>query len=411
MLQTRKCLDEIADLFESGPTNKSQQLLDRVVDLYFLTVDQQSTEDRDTFGDVLTRMVFDVDGLTRARLAERMSKEKNVPLELLRRLACDEIIVARPILETSPCLREGDIIAIVEQVSEEHMIAIAHRHELMIPVTDLLVERGTELVHIAMARNMGAQFSTQALVYLVDAAQSCSDIRLALDLRRDLTPSLITRLKRLAEAQFWQRMAVFLLMTEVEYVDAVAEKPTAPVNRQRRDDPISAEPSSQSSDDAVDSNPDDVIRSIVSEQELVGAAKAGEIETTLEYFSVITRLNQPMIKHCLFEAHITALMVLCKANKLARGTFSALLLLRENHTGQATDDTVGLMRRYDGMTPETALRIIRFSDNAVSLPMRKARRAAKRTSLWQQTHHPPLTSRLFRLNRDTRREFGAADGE
>jgi len=69
-----------------------------------------------------------------------------------------------------------------------------------------------------------------------------------------------------------------------------------------------------------------------------------------------------MTRHCLFKAHITALLVLCKAHKLAQRTFTSLLLLREKHTGESTNDTVGLLRRYDGMTSETAQRVIRFSD-------------------------------------------------
>ncbi len=39
-----------------------------------------------------------------------------------------------------------------------------------------------------------------------------------------------------------------------------------------------------------------------------------------------------------------------------------MLQLRENHTGTPINDTVGLLRRYEGMMPDTAQRIIRFSD-------------------------------------------------
>ena len=119
MRQTRKCLDEIDDLFQSRSAGNGSELIDRVVDLYFMTVDQQSVEDKDTFGDVMTRMAFAGDALTRARLAERVSRAGNAPKELLLRLACDEIIVARPVLQYSTCLRDGDLISIIGQVEED----------------------------------------------------------------------------------------------------------------------------------------------------------------------------------------------------------------------------------------------------------------------------------------------------
>jgi len=193
---------------------------------------------------------------------------------------------------------------------------------------------------------------------------------------RDLTPSAMTRLKRLAEAPFWQRMAVYLLMSEVEEesVGAAADEPTAPDNGETLDNP---NPAGQSSEHAVNRDTDEWKKGAVSEHELVNAAKAGEIENTLKCFSVITRHNHDMVEHFLFKAHISALMVLCKANKLTQETFTALLSLRENHTGQPTDNTVGLMKRYDGMTPETAQRIICRSDERGKLANEEDEKASE----------------------------------
>jgi uncharacterized membrane protein len=39
-----------------------------------------------------------------------------------------------------------------------------------------------------------------------------------------------------------------------------------------------------------------------------------------------------------------------------------MVQLRESKTKEPNNDTAGLMRRYESMTPETAERIIRFSD-------------------------------------------------
>ena len=372
MLQTRKCLDEINELYQSGPADMGPDLLDRVVDLYFVTVDQHTAEDTDAFGDVMTRMAFAGGGMARAKLAERMCREEIAPLELLRALACDDIITARPVLQFSPCLREGDLISILGQVDQDHMFATAQRVELPIPVTNLLMQLGTEMVLVAMARNTSARFSPEAKERLREVARSCADLHDALKLRCDMKRGHITRLKRLANPRFWQRMAVSLIMTEVQYAEAAAEQLLATDKQEPQVDPeIAEQPPEQEGNPYSDEMPG----GIISENELESVAKAGDVEKTVEHFSTLVRLSQDMTRHCLFEAHITALLVLCKAHKLAQRTFTSLLLLREKHTGESTNDTVGLMRRYDGMTSETAQRVIRFSDKR-----QKADNAEKRKS-------------------------------
>jgi len=368
MLQTRKCLDELNELFQTRPDVIGPDLLDRIVDLYFMTVDQHSANDTDAFGDVMTRIAYAGDAMARAKLAERMCWEDLAPLELLRQLACDDIVIARPVLQFSSCLREGDLISIIEQVDQKHMFATAQRRMLSIPVTDLLMQRGEEMVHVAMARNIGAQFSPAGQKHFREVALSCSELHDALQLRRDMNPGSLIRLKRLADARFWQqiaearfwrRIAESLLMTEVQYAAAATDEIVAQDDEEPQ---LDAEVSEQPSEQVDNTDSDEMPSGIISEFELVNAAEAGDIENTLEYFSTIVQLNQDMARHCMFEAHITALMVLCRANKLEQATFKVLLSLRENHTGEPTDDTVGLMRRYDEMTPETAQRIIRFSN-------------------------------------------------
>ncbi|HDO52794.1 MAG TPA: DUF2336 domain-containing protein, partial [Rhizobiales bacterium] len=272
---------------------------------------------------------------------------------------CDEIIVVRPVLQYSPCLRDGALMSIIGQVEEDHLIATAHRRNLTPPVTDLLMERGGEQVLATMAGNMGAQFSPEGLTRLTEVAQKSSEMQFALSLRPDLAPSPLTRLKRLAEAGFWQGVAESFLMTEE---NRVADKPGKPKPPAPRAIPRDPDPSGQPAEDPDETVPADRQVTPTDEKALFDAARAGNIEETLEHFSKITQLNETMLEHCLFEAHIPALMVLCKAHGLAPGTFTALLQLKESHTRQPSNDTAGLMRRYDGMTRETAQRIIRFSD-------------------------------------------------
>jgi len=356
MLRARQCLDEIVDLYMSGPNDKGPELLERVADLYFLTVDQQSQEDRDAFGDVMERMAFNADALTRARLSERISKAELAPVELIKRLARDEICVARPVLQYSPCLREGDLVSISSDAEQDHLMATAHRSELTKPVTDIIVERGEPQVLLAIISNTGAEISAESRAKLTSTPELQAALQQALQLRRDLSLSPMDRLKRLTESEFWQQITEAALMTHDQSEDAQPKK-KAPMQKVIPDEQNIKPPDNTPSKEYKigPTHP-------TAEKSLVEAARGGKVVETVGLFAKITQLDEGMIEHCLFKAHVPALMVLCKAHSLSPSTFTSLLQLRESYTGTPVTDTIGLMRRYEGMTPETAQRIIRFSD-------------------------------------------------
>ncbi len=361
MVRAREYLEEIADLCDAASQEKGAQLLDKVTDLYFVTAEQHTAADREAFGEIIERMAFSADPMARARLAERIATADPAPIDLLHRLARDEIGVARPVLQYSPCLREGDLVSITSEVNQEHLVATAHRRDLTPPVTDVLVQRGEEPVLHAVIRNASAALSRGSIALLKHVAENNETLRKALRLRRDVTKNPIDRLKQFAATDFWQQVTQSLLMSEDESNDSEAPTPQDEVN----DDPEENQPADiaqQPEPDKEEQPPQ--LQGAALEKMLVDTAKAKETEKAVAALAQIADLDEQMTSHCLFEAHISALMVLCKANRLASSAFTSLLQLRETETGQPVNDVVGLMRRYEGMTPDTAQKIMRFSQKS-----------------------------------------------
>lgn len=358
MNQARECLDEIVDLREDLTSERAAELLELVADLYFLTADTQSAEDRDVFCDVMERIAYAADALARARFAERIAKDDQLPPDLVRRLARDEICIARPVLQYSSRLREGDLVSITSELDQDHLMATANRHDLTKPVTDVLVQRGEEPVLVAVARNVFAEISSESLERLKQIAADAVELRRALSMRRDTTPGPISRLRRLTDSDFWQQVAETLLMSDENIENADPEDTPA---ASEEEPPQEQENTQSKPKEQRDENPFKTL-SPLAEKHLAEAARSGKVVETVDQFSKIAKLEQQMIEHCLFHAHIPALLVLCKANKLTPSTFTALLQLRESYTEIPIEDTVGLLRRYEGMTPDTAQRIIRFAD-------------------------------------------------
>jgi len=358
MDRARACLVEIVDLYQSDPDINGAELLDRVTDLFFVTAEKQSAQDRAVFGDVMERMAYATDPITRAIFAERIAKAELAPVGLIRRLAQDEIYIARPVLQYSPSLREGDLVSLSRNAGQEYLRATAHRNNLTKPVTDIIVKRGDLGVLKVIISNTGAEFSTEAMTQLSRAAEIHRGLQQMLNLRRDHSPSAISKLKRLADVNFWQQMAETILMTSEELNKDNTTKPKTPtaVKKNEAPEPKENQPAKPPKDEKIKAVKP------VSEDVLVERARSSKVDGTVEAFATITKLDKTMVEHCLFQAHISALMVLCKAHGLTPGTFTALLQIRETVTSEPTDDTISLMRKYESMTAETAKRIISFSD-------------------------------------------------
>lgn len=362
MVRTRECLDEITDLMSSDGESKPDELLNKVADLYLMTADRQSMTDQAAFGDVLARMANAVDPIARARFAERMATADTVPNCLLHQLARDEISVARPILQYAIGLREGDLVSITLEVDQDHLVATAHRHDLTCPVTDILVRRGEPRVLQAIVQNVSAELSAYSIAELKTVVEDHAEIEAILRMRRDVSSNPIRRLKRLAASDFWQNVTQTLLMTdEVSEPQDKADTPVgeAQVTKAEPEEHSAPPDGDQPSEEQKEQKPR--LQGAALEKHLVEVAKTRDYPSVIEALSEVAGLDEAMISHCLYEAHVSALMVLCKANRLAPATFTALLQLREAKTETPITDFIGLMRRYEGMTPDTAEKIIRFS--------------------------------------------------
>ncbi|HXJ03304.1 MAG TPA: DUF2336 domain-containing protein [Micropepsaceae bacterium] len=74
-----------------------------------------------------------------------------------RNLAFDEIVVARPVLERSNALTDADLLDVIAQKSQDHMMAVTKRPTISEQVSGALVERGEDDVVASLLDNNGAK--------------------------------------------------------------------------------------------------------------------------------------------------------------------------------------------------------------------------------------------------------------
>lgn len=142
----------------------------------------------------------------RAKLAIKLAKVHRGPVRTVKELSYDlHSEVATPLLSGSVLVLEEDLISIAHVRSQQHLRAIAERHQVSVPVTDVVLRRGTWPVLRTLSANKSAQLSKAGLLRLVTISRGDGHITVALTKRQDVPPAtkkaLLMQFKHMVERQ------------------------------------------------------------------------------------------------------------------------------------------------------------------------------------------------------------------
>jgi hypothetical protein len=119
-------LDDLVDRGSGNQIDMPPTLLRVLTDLY-LQRPAHTAEDERYYTELALRLIDATDLAARAALAERLASYPSAPRAVIERLARDEIEVAAPILERSPCLTSSDLESIAMEHGGAHADLIAKR--------------------------------------------------------------------------------------------------------------------------------------------------------------------------------------------------------------------------------------------------------------------------------------------
>ena len=200
-------IDELIDTVASGGAKDRLRILQRVTDLFVAGSRSYSRQQVALFDDVLQRLAADIEIKARARLAHQLAGVDNAPIRLMRSLAFDDAIeVAGPVLVQFEQLSDADLVENASTKSQDHLYAIAQRLKLSECVTDVLVERGNDIVVRKVAKNKGARFSLAGYDKLTTRAQRDRRLTLILGQRSDIPRQYFLKLLETASATVRARL-------------------------------------------------------------------------------------------------------------------------------------------------------------------------------------------------------------
>lgn len=188
-------IDDLERALAHGTEAQREDMLSRITDLFFAGKSHYSAEQKGLFDEVIAMLAAAIEPVARAKLAARLAPARDAPSGVIRMLAFDDNIdVARPVLTTSECLDESDLIDNANSKSQQHLAAISERKNLSEAVTDVLVTRGDQNVAYSVSKNPSARISYAGFRMLL--RRSIGDDRLALMLgsRNDLPRQHFLRL-------------------------------------------------------------------------------------------------------------------------------------------------------------------------------------------------------------------------
>jgi uncharacterized protein (DUF2336 family) len=343
---------DLAETLSASP-GRSTQTVQRITDLFVRDASHYTSEHVAVFDDVLGLLVTRIEEHARAELAERLADLANAPPRIVRTLAQDEISVARPILVRSPQLTDLDLIDIAVSRGNDHMLAMTARRGLSAAVTDVLVERGDAAVLHGAAANRTARFSEFGFDLLVSRSREDEGLQILVGSRPDLPMDQLRELVRLATDTVRERLmatvdrrAIGMIESAlergarratVETVSIMAEQPLAPEG-----DAARLHEAGQLDEAAV--------------LDFATGARLAEATTGL---ALLAKLPLRLADRIFTEMQDDLLLIVAKSLGFRWETVAALQTLKIRPDGQ-TANLAKLKANFDGLSPLTAQRVVRF---------------------------------------------------
>lgn len=326
--------------------------LKSITNLFVTTADSLAETHVDVYDEVMRRFLQVVETQTRASVARVLAPIPNAPKQAVNALARDHISVAAPILAQSQRLTEDDLNEIAREVDQDHLLAISGRKALPASVTDVLVERGDRTVLQSTARNPGAAFSDGGFGALVQRSERDPALQQVVGLRADLPPEhfklLIEKAAKDVKTLLLHRASRETLGALDKLVQDAATTLDAETPTRRRDYA-----------DAVAVVNGLVESGQLNEAAVAGFARAGRFEEAVCALASLSKLPLDAVETTLCADRNGGLVLMLRALNFTWPTLNLALRLRPQGA-PGRGDLEAMQREFEGMTPTTARRALRF---------------------------------------------------
>lgn len=344
-------LEELAGLASVESSEDRRRILREVTDLLLENSHHLDEKNTEKFGEILCQIVFEMEMKIRRYLADAMAEMETPPRQLILRLANDEIEVARPVLMKSKLLEDEDLLGIIEQLTQEHMLAIAVRKSVSKQVSHALTDRGNDGVLQTLAGNSGALLSRQTMETMVKRSGENEDLCDALLARHDFPADLEEKIFSHLSAALKEHILSQNMATEGEVIDQFLWDARNHMNTHAgKEELTDAERFIQRKEKMNQLNLDLILNLI----------RGGKIPEFLAAIAYLAHVDLPIVRRMVADESGEKMGVICKAIGFDRDSFAELLALTDFAKRRGEEQVAALLNVYDRIPEDSAKRAVRF---------------------------------------------------
>jgi uncharacterized protein (DUF2336 family) len=186
---------EVELIAKNGPPERRARMLRELANLFQSAAGRLQPAQLGIFDDVLLRLIERSDARALASISATLAALAPAPTETMRRLARHEDeAVAGPVLARATSLADDDLVQVICDRSQRHLLAIAGRSSLSADITSLVLKRAGKETARVLAKNPGARFTEKSYAALLAIAERDETVAETAGLRPDLPAALLAEL-------------------------------------------------------------------------------------------------------------------------------------------------------------------------------------------------------------------------
>ena len=353
MSNARNKLETLVELAHETSSERRRELLREITEVFLDDPSSYNSTESQYFGEIMGKVAYDLERQVREELAAKLAAEAAAPPDLIKRLAGDEIEVARPVITESPVLQESDLIDIAESQGQEHLMAMTERTDIGERLSDVIVDKGDDRVVEGLVRNETAQIGRNTMEKVVARAESSEALQEPLVDRPDLPADL---------------MKDMLAFVTEDIKNKILEQTNA-VNSEKLDELLGDVGSKLENQaemrNSGKSKPEMLIATLLAtgqlnEAKLVELARQRQVPELICGLSELAELDIPTTRRAIMDRTGEGLAIVCKSCGFSQTTFSTLVNHVWPDSERSIEQSCTLIALYNQVTSETAQRVMRF---------------------------------------------------
>ena len=344
----------LKDFASETSSDKRRDLLRRATDMFLAEGRPLSEEEAQALDAVVNAVSADLSAQVRVELARKVAVSPIPFSRTARALALDHIDVARPILEQSKSLSQNDLLHVIENTSNDHMMAITQRRDIGEHVAHALATKGEDRVVASLLRNEHAQIGHDTFAHVAERAETSQALHAPFIRRQGVPLHLLNDLYLKVENGLRREILRQYEGVSPQELEAAFER-----SRMRLSKAYGALPEDY---DAVKRRVDIAARMGKLEPPglvpllRAGAAKRTEFVLT---FAKLAGVGYEVIDHMVSACDLDAMAMLCRAADFDRALFVTLAMLIAGRDAPMTR-VKEFGELYNNVPLEAAQRAIRF---------------------------------------------------